>query len=1045
MMDGLRHSNMGTVDATRVQGGEGRGALDGGALGDGAAVRASERAQSDKNDSLTRLLEGLEKVISGKSAKAQEEVGRTSVEAPRLAEVSDSASVDFGDWLHCLEHTMGDISSGSAEWWAMVKEAAQDFYLKYQAADQFARITMKPVAPRELLDQRWVRVDRRGASMLLNAVPEDVKKELVATRTKTTLEVLCRLMVMYRPGSASEKSQLLRKLEEPGAVNTPQEALEALRLWQRVYQRAKDLSLITPDPSILLKALDGLAKKPLQENAEVTFRMQLLRYHLKVDITPTVEGIMAIHRAYMAEFEQLAMRKGPKKGGPAGGDGSSNSPTGPKMRAMGGNKPEGAAPSREGRPGNGSQKPCRFFLTDEGCRRGKSCKFEHAMDKEKRERCWTCGSKQHTSRNCPTKTKGDAQSSSSSPKSQGGGQRRAEGIQEGPSIQKAVEMSETSIAGATTAPPSSSASTTTEDPVQGLPVDQLLENAHRMMKAFIEGQQKAPVLKVLQCPERAMGDLPPLHLVQEWGAMLKNVGQGGGKKGGEKMGLLDSGATHPLRPATSPNELQACTRAEVTLAGDQKVELPQTQSGVILAEEAQPIVPLGSLVKTLGYEFVWNSKGCKLRHETRPEIQVFTRSTCPEVRECDALRLIAELEEQSVEASFNSMAELRAAIAATKKRKPGDWKSYLQDYVRGGDKADGLRAVFEAPFMQHVPIEDKAAVLEALPSNSEEAWKLLKKMPMNRARRRRLWKAKDWVIHLFAGKAVKDDPIKKIAGEVLEIDIGMGTDLLNKEVYALLLWAATQGRIKGVVGGPPCRTFSLLRHRKVEGSSTRMPRPVRSAQFLWGMLGLSDAEQQVVKGDNQLLLRMMWLWLVAEASYEDEDCDSWTFSRVAFGMEHPEDPREFLDEESELWEVCPSVWRTHFMEQIEELLGLVKYRFDQGAYGHEQKKPTVFLTNLKMNLQARDVRREWPTPSSSSSMAAWAPGFRREIARALLQRELQGSGVQARAMSAKEAAEWRAHLDGNHWPYRRDCSVCLAASGSGRPARKVLHRDAYMS
>ena len=47
-------------------------------------------------------------------------------------------------------------------------------------------------------------------------------------------------------------------------------------------------------------------------------------------------------------------------------------------------------------------------------------------------------------------------------------------------------------------------------------------------------------------------------------------------------------------------------------------------------------------------------------------------------------------------------------------------------------------------------------------------------------------------------------------------------------------------------------------------------------------------------------------------------------------------------------------------------------------------------------------------------------------------------------MSEKELAEWKAHVEAGHWPYRRDCAVCLSASETGRPARKVLHRDAYV-
>ena len=49
-----------------------------------------------------------------------------------------------------------------------------------------------------------------------------------------------------------------------------------------------------------------------------------------------------------------------------------------------------------------------------------------------------------------------------------------------------------------------------------------------------------------------------------------------------------------------------------------------------------------------------------------------------------------------------------------------------------------------------------------------------------------------------------------------------------------------------------------------------------------------------------------------------------------------------------------------------------------------------------------------------------------------------------KALSAREMIKWKEHLDNNHFPYRRDCSVCVQASGTGRPARKVEHRDAFV-
>ena len=202
------------------------------------------------SDPMAKLLEGLEKVISGKSRV--EDFGKGPTELPKLPEVSEAASVDYGDWAHQLENIMGDLSGGSAEWWGHVKDASQQFFEQYQSADQFTRLTLKPAVSPELRDQKWVRLDKRATTMLLQAVPEDVRKELVAVRARSALEVMCRLMVLYRPGSAIEKSQLLRKIEAPEPVQSPQEAVEGLRLWLKTYNRAGDLSLVVPDPSILL-------------------------------------------------------------------------------------------------------------------------------------------------------------------------------------------------------------------------------------------------------------------------------------------------------------------------------------------------------------------------------------------------------------------------------------------------------------------------------------------------------------------------------------------------------------------------------------------------------------------------------------------------------------------------------------------------------------------------------------------------------------------------------------------------------------------------
>ena len=801
-------------------------------------------------DPMARLLEGLEKVIK-KGAKGAEEVTKGGTDVPKLPEITENASVDFGDWLHCLEHSMGDISSGSSEWWQSVQDDAKIFYDGYQAADQLGRLTITPVASDDTKDVKWSRVDRRAASMLMGAVPDEVRRDLIAMRARTTLDIMCRLMVLYRPGSATEKSQLLRNLESPEPANTPGEALDKLRQWLRYQQRAADLGLVIPDPSVLLRGLDVMVKKPLGDAPEMSFRLNLLRYHMKVDVTPTLDNVKAIHKAMLGEFEQLGARRMKKF-----------EPMATKLRAVDATTSPSTTTTGRHSAGNGGrakgsdQRPCKFYLSDEGCRRGKSCRYEHSMKDiskaERRERCYECGAKGHMSSACPTRREQPQQramSTSDSPQSSTGGTHNKKGGRQ-PKNEEPVEQGVSAETTATT--PTSTA----EPPVQGVPLEQLIEDAQRLMKAFMD-QKAGPTVKVLRVDgesSRVLEDSPSLKELlkepEEWGRLCQ-------------MGLLDSGATHPLRPRTSEDQAAGLGPVNVTLAGENKVQMDQTRAGTILGgKDTQPIVPLGTLVKALGYEFAWDRKGCRLRHPTKKEIKVFTRSTCPEILQCDALRLIAKLKE-----TMQSLSQLRASVMVAKERGERSWTETTTEYMKSGAREDGLKAVLAAPFMHQVPMDVQLAVVTDLPKDDEEAWQWFKQSPLNRVRRRQLWQAPEWTVHLFSGEGVRNDPLRDLPG-LIEVDVRKGWDLNNDKIYGVLLWAARSGRIKHVIGGPPAATFMPFRYRGV----SKGPQPVRSTLHPWGMPeGLGHDDRARVKNENVMLFKMVWLWAFAEAATPKED------------------------------------------------------------------------------------------------------------------------------------------------------------------------------
>ncbi|CAE7948546.1 hypothetical protein AK812_SmicGene2198 [Symbiodinium microadriaticum] len=137
----------------------------------------------------------------------------------------------------------------------------------------------------------------------------------------------------------------------------------------------------------------------------------------------------------------------------------------------------------------------------------------------------------------------------------------------------------------------------------------------------------------------------------------------------EAYALVDSGATHPLRRASSIEEWDASSVVVVHLAGGEVVELKMNKAGTLLVPiggstrttSTAPIVPLGSLVGVLGYRMEWQGSRCRLIGKEGDVLTLRVRDGCPEITEQQALSLIARIEEKK-------LADLRAATAVTKEK-----------------------------------------------------------------------------------------------------------------------------------------------------------------------------------------------------------------------------------------------------------------------------------------------------------------------------------------------------------------------------------------
>lgn len=233
------------------------------------------------------------------------------------------------------------------------------FYERWLVAGPVDRLRLRPGDV--LLPVDFQRVEQRGVSMLLAASPEMIKRDLVASRTLTSTGILFRMFTVYQPGGGVEKAALLKQVTEPKIGSSVVDLLGGLRQWRRLLGRAAELRLALPDPVVLSSVLgrmaDALAKVG---GLQVGYRISAVRQELMVDTRPTMEAVRDYAEVLQAEAEELALVTNSKMF-------STASTAAPVLKALQVAGQDGSSTL----PASTSTKgPCRYWKTDEGCKRG---------------------------------------------------------------------------------------------------------------------------------------------------------------------------------------------------------------------------------------------------------------------------------------------------------------------------------------------------------------------------------------------------------------------------------------------------------------------------------------------------------------------------------------------------------------------------------------------------------------------------------------------------------------------------------------------------
>ena len=160
----------------------------------------------------------------------------------------------------------------------------------------------------------------------------------------------------------------------------------------------------------------------------------------------------------------------------------------------------------------------------------------------------------------------------------------------------------------------------------------------------------------------------------------------------------------------------------------------------------------------------------------------------------------------------------------------------------------------------------------------------------------------------------------------------------------------------GLIGGPPCETWSQARGRALE-PGVRGPRAVRDSSTPWAKPSLSLRELRQVTLGNVLM------------GFELEALANLACTGGVGALEHPAPPSN---------EDAPTIWRTSIMKVLLSLPGSQIIQMAQGLWGAPSPKPTsLFLLSapgMQAELRRWQVTTDLPRAISIGKAAdrAWA-------------------------------------------------------------------------
>ncbi|CAK0841691.1 unnamed protein product, partial [Prorocentrum cordatum] len=525
------------------------------------------------------------------------------------------------DWLQRAGLKVGGWHRRIDAFWKDAVAVAQEGYAEYLKLTPMQRPLVRPRLDWLAGDAKLQDIELKLRPILLEAVPDSVRQEALATRATSTVEILFATMVAAGPGTLKDKTEVLASVERRGLPAVELKSVhDQLQKWHFNLVRLQRLSMQPPDPTVQIGVLRNMVGRMIEHDA--SFQHRIFAWEMQHGISGASQctqgqvdeywrylsaesreisdspapGKGAAVKAQIARLEAL-LAKGGAKGdqGKAKTKDDKGKSKGALGKAKGDKDKDKSKVGKVDLAGGGApqvKKPCRDFESDRGCKNGAGCQWHHRALQPWEHKCFNCGSKSHSKAECP--------------------HPRAAGAQQQHPRQQPQPLAAAAAAGAAGAASTSS----TEPPLTAAGVQEAVARA--MQSLAVQGDSchvgwadpfGAPPLRQQQQPEQPQ---PQFRMLQVLGPRTATAAAAGSGRIRKDRLLCDTGASHELQHLW-PHEAPPARSVQTSLGlavGDRR-GVHVSEDDVVYVHSptpVEPLFPIGVYMHELGLDLLWGSQ-----------------------------------------------------------------------------------------------------------------------------------------------------------------------------------------------------------------------------------------------------------------------------------------------------------------------------------------------------------------------------------------------------------------------------------------------------